>query len=1146
MAECIESAQGDPAVDVGDALTKGVFSYGNRLYCRWDVDSRYAQFSWGSADTYSRYFHDYQRFVERPRKVAERLGTGSQICSSAVYIVKLDLSAFFDRIDVDQLIVTLRSEYARFCGVDETRGADDEEFWTLARKGLDFRWAPEDESKAGLLKDERLPTGLPQGLMPSGFFANAYLLEFDRAVGSACQQHEQLGSQEGSVTLHDYCRYVDDLRLVVSTGSLMSEESVKNQISGWIQSHLDRHSGSGCAGDTGSLIINSTKTEVELVSRVAGATSIGTRMRRLQRQLSGPFDVAALEQLETGLNGLLSIAESSSLREPLRVATEGFPRLSNLLNPPLDVRDDTLTRFAAYRLTKSLRHRRLLMDLSEQRDGQLAGETLLQDYEVTARRLVAAWTENPALVQVLRYAFDLFPSPLLLHDVIDALATKLGEPAAYPDQSAVAWYVFAELFRAAAVETGRTVQHDTQFIAGDLAQYREQLGGYAKSILRLPVTPWYVQQQAALLLACLDEPTDCLDEVDELSLYRALHAYLFGRVVDEQLAAEDIVATAIVGYQITRDAERFARWFRIFELHRGGAAAKESLQLVYISCPELFDKLTTPAQSEPNFVARLLSPELKRYVEAKWSLTKELPTNQWLSLAQVIANPNRVFQQENALLALALQLTALPEERWRENSIGSAFDLVVRCTDWTALNDPHRDVLQLKCARRRSKNGRLFRTPKWCRSDFAWLYTVGQILRAAAVGNNDYTLIAQLGLGEAGWYRGLTSTVSKRQLGMLHLSYALGGTTSAVTPWLSGLLGVLLRWPGVEAEEPAHPAEPISTIAELKAVLEERYRYQAERYGKSSQSPVYRFPVDWEARGERTLRVAVLQGLLPTSKDFASSGLVGVCSEPYRSRHRNHTATLLKLAAEKIRAYARVNGDNRKPQVDLVLLPEYAVHVDDQDLLRAFSDDTGAMLHYGLLGTVEPLGGMPTNAARWLIPSRTRKRRSWITVDQGKFHLTTDEINHGVIMWCPYRVVIELQYPRAPGFRIAGAICYDATDLALAADLKNETHLFVVPAMNQDVKTFDNMICALRYHMYQHVIIANAGEFGGSTAQAPYSDEHKRVISHSHGLNQIAVSVFDIALDHFGPALFALDKIAGVPEVKAIGKTPPAGLHRAS
>ncbi|MNY63318.1 hypothetical protein D3C86_2002580 [compost metagenome] len=82
--------------------------------------------------------------------------------------------------------------------------------------------------------------------------------------------------------------------------------------------------------------------------------------------------------------------------------------------------------------------------------------------------------------------------------------------------------------------------------------------------------------------------------------------------------------------------------------------------------------------------------------------------------------------------------------------------------------------------------------------------------------------------------------------------------------------------------------------------------------------------------------------------------------------------------------------------------------------------------------------------------------------------------------------------------------------------------------------------------MYQHILIANIGEFGGSTAQAPYDKEHRRLISHSHGSEQIAISIFDVRMEDFGPELEAANP--GItrmqPVTTRIGKAPPAGLKR--
>mgnify|MGYP003658128640 FL=1 len=114
----------------------------------------------------------------------------------------------------------------------------------------------------------------------------------------------------------------------------------------------------------------------------------------------------------------------------------------------------------------------------------------------------------------------------------------------------------------------------------------------------------------------------------------------------------------------------------------------------------------------------------------------------------------------------------------------------------------------------------------------------------------------------------------------------------------------------------------------------------------------------------------------------------------------------------------------------------------------------------------------------------------------------------------PHLTLVELPVGIGSRTRIAAAICYDATDLDLVADLRDRSDIFLVAALNQDVQTFDNMVAALHFHMYQPIVLANTGEFGGSTAQAPLP-KHERLISHVHGNNQVAVNVFEIDPEPF-------------------------------
>lgn len=93
---------------------------------------------------------------------------------------------------------------------------------------------------------------------------------------------------------------------------------------------------------------------------------------------------------------------------------------------------------------------------------------------------------------------------------------------------------------------------------------------------------------------------------------------------------------------------------------------------------------------------------------------------------------------------------------------------------------------------------------------------------------------------------------------------------------------------------------------------------------------------------------------------------------------------------------------------------------------------------------------------------------------------------------------------------LTASICYDATDLSLVADLRHLSDVFAIPALNQDVNTFDQMALALHYHMFQMVIVANNGLYGGSNAYTPYRDPYARQVFHLHGQPQASVAFLEI------------------------------------
>lgn len=252
------------------------------------------------------------------------------------------------------------------------------------------------------------------------------------------------------------------------------------------------------------------------------------------------------------------------------------------------------------------------------------------------------------------------------------------------------------------------------------------------------------------------------------------------------------------------------------------------------------------------------------------------------------------------------------------------------------------------------------------------------------------------------------------------------------------------------------------------------------------------------------------------------------------------TASVCRLINQHLRAQksARPSAGSEskgRETLDLIVFPELSVHPSDLFLLHQLSDATQANIFAGLTFQQNGLMGELTNQAVWLLRHTTSRGRTIVPVLQGKKHLTHEEINSGVRPWRPYQVLIQFQNSGSKEYMITGSICYDATDLSLAADLRDVTDAFVVTALNKDITTFDNMAASLNYHMYQPVMISNAGEFGGSTAQAPYRERYDQLIAHVHGTDQVAVSIFRLDLEDFR-------KLSPpVPSKKK--KTAPAGYR---
>lgn len=1137
LAEAVETAQGDPTEkDVQKIRDRGVVSYGNRLHCRWTETPNArgrAHFSWGNSRTYRQYFQDYRAFLARPRRVCAELMPQVQP-GRELFVVSLDIKSFFDRIDRAALLQELRrleAEYREIIGLPD-RMASDEPFWERTARIFDWRWRDGEHGQAELILGPgatELDLGLPQGLVASGFLANAYLVGLDRELHRAACDASEL---DGGIKIHDYCRYVDDIRIVAEARSGsggLAQAEIQKRVEEFVRRELEAHRVR--LGALRALELSDDKCTVTPYRSISAQSNLSALMEVLNAELSGTFDLESLAQAAGGLDGLLWMSdqiEESDEPKPSRLS------LATIAVPNTDVRDDTVKRFVATRLAQLMRHRLAMTDITAPADVGEAlsdrvtnGMALAHEFESTARKLIKCWAENPSLALLLRCGMDLYPHPKLLAPVVEALSIKVfaaldGLDSEGLRQVRVAEYVVADLLRAGAVETGfRDEEEYPESV--DILGYREDLGVLARRIIaERSASPWYLLQQAYLYLASIGDISLAASRKKmpaEALAYKALQrTMMFEPTHSRDLV--DALPLALVAQQLSPSSRRFGVWLA------------EGLRLTEDEDDQAAIVMTV-ALNRPDLVMAALNskggraPRWKKFVPQALIEANRKPSTKRIGtprrterpLLQIMMDSDNVFGQENGVLMLARALLKTVGIQKHLGAGLSASDVTLACTDWSRVQalPEEAEFLSVLPLKGNEAPNPLYANPPWVREDNAWLYGLGRILRAALTGEFDFTSRRYLVTEEVGRYSGLRSTWFKRRFGLLNSGRGLMDEPGPVSPWLSGLLSTLLQWPGVEFRaNDAAEAGAARTPEELLLFIERRIVEQRALFGVRSKTPMYVVPTDDHAPlQDRPLRVAVVQPMRPRRDEFdvkdPTHWTPGVLAE-----HRRHLAEVCKLAYQKLRTWASAQpprlGDDKgeEPVVDVILFPELAVHPEHVFLLRRLSDKLRSNIFTGLTFLHSTKLSAPINQGLWLIRTESPGHgRSIQYAWQGKLHPMKLEREMGVKGYRPHLTLVELPVGTKTRTRIAASICYDATDLDLVADLRDKSDMFLVAALNQDVQTFDNMVAALHFHMYQPVVLANSGEFGGSTAQAPLP-KHERLIAHVHGNNQVAVSVFEI------------------------------------
>lgn len=1146
LADQVETVQGDTRQPITDeASRKRVISYGNRLFC--DAKDGKLRHRWGAAKLYRAYFQDYRKFVSRPEVVFKSLA------DQRAYVVHTDIRQFYDRVRPKTL----------FNAIAQVRKPnDDSAFFSFLESVLDWGWHADDKGDARQYADSAgiedfTRVALPQGLVASGFFANIALFSFDDAMRRA------IGTKiaEG-ITLVDFCRYVDDLRIVVTVAPNMdcSSERLEEVVFGRLNRVLEK--------ETVGLKLSSDKTKV--------ASSGGddrplirqsAKMDRIQSAVSGGFDVLGGEEILAAIQGLMRSQEILSAGED-----------SNWrFSPVPDMRDQTVARFSAARYRTTYRSIRPLLDAADMRDASeiegsdvaLSGRAralrtqrdLDDDAKAFALDLIQRWVRDPSNVRLLRIGLDLWPDAKLLREIL-----SLIRPLTKPEEQGASWriacYCLAEILRAGATEMGLVPDAESLPADIDLAAYRQELSKEAARLIDLGAKiPWYLRQQALLFLAAYNAaaaPASYAENESENQDYRALIRFLRGER-DRLQSSEEFAMLAVLARRA------FAKPRQAIVLTASGLNAERAQQIAQRD-PSFLREIIDAEADAPGFDVNDLPLRIRedlclnlehsggdREILAKAVLDRgpRNPLRNELSLLYFAESFLEQWQAQEsppeaippAQIELALKFT--PEEEGKEHGIATI------------------ENLRILPKSQAPASGSMYKAPAWCKPRERWRFHLGFLLRFILSGQPDFTRFVR----SASWketescYRPAASHWYQRLYGFYNGQQAFGDDWLPITDWTERFLLALLRWPGCRNPKRFGWVEQ-GDIDKARARIRKRIARLEKRRGNATGTLMLRLMAKRPTAmsEKRPLRACVVQTVIPNAKDICENTCdLKLDGNEIRRKHRAHLSATL-AAVERMLTLRATHMDEssykaREGRLDWLIFPELAVHPDDVlkyliPFARAYKTIILAGLTYEEVLSGEPL----VNSALWIIPEwsdayglqiKTRRQgKKYLAPKEEKFNKNGAPVLQG-FRPCQWLIGYpwsgeDNAYDQHDGRPVwlTAAVCYDATDIGLAADLRNRSDILAIPALNKDVKTFDNMALALHYHMFQLVVVANNGKYGGSSVYWPKTGEYNKQIFHVHGQPQASVSFFEIE-----NAADLLQRHDASGDSAGGWKHPPAGLE---
>ena len=1159
LADRVETFLGDPRLPIKETKDdkknrKEILAYGHRLFCDFkDSSKRDLLHRWGSTKLYRQYFHDYRVFLERSDVVADLAAKRNP--NSEIAVIHSDLSEFYDRVRPSLLNEKLRT-------FQRKNSLREKQFFDFAERVFNWRWSGSDRKTATSYGEQHETEGvehvaLPQGLVASGFFANVVLSDFDSILSGKIGKFLDI---EKRFLLEDACYYVDDIRLVVRISKGMPEDDIKSYLVDCLQELLK--------ADAPGLLINEQKTKVTIRrSKKLFLVPQSKAAQRIQNEISGTFDMLHGTELIGAIEGFFHTQKKYSTSRDTGKAgrTDFFVGMS-------DMTDETASRFAAARFRRTFRSLRPLLATSREDeeyrhsdddggDDQEASFSVLPDKLVLSKEqlderarlfamsLIEEWIANPANVRLLRVAFDMYPDEKFLQKVLGILRPGWKSRRFDKRRRKICLYCLAELFRAGATETAMVSDEDCLPEDVSAEEYHERLTKEAVSILKNYLReprpkgnhPWYLMQQVMLYLTARNafpKNLKTANQIDSsLGLYFRFSDFLRGYLPESFEERAIFLIMAHTGFGIgIGDFKR---------LLNNGKEKGEFLTEVDKISPLVAHQLWRIWRKDAT--DRLIRRTKRLGLEPEKRNKKKHVTV--AGLANKTDNP---FWEERNLLALASWLMSLDGGDF-ENTI-TPWEILCK---WQSVEgeyfgkvDPRSFKLDEHAY---STAARLFKVPDWCEhEEERHKFQVGLLLRFAIRGSTalDSSFAAPFQLKKPFTYNRPLSHWEQQRYSAYQGRSAFGHPWLPLSSFVEDMLFHLLRWPGAGISTKAKSLDQIKKkVSQRIHSLNHASMFPSPLFLEHNAPFPYKLP---EENHRRSLRIGIVQSIIPDAKNYKNR-----CEENdpelkddrlFRARHRAHIATLLEGVSQMLRVRESHRGCSGAEDIglDLLVFPELAVHPEDmRSLILPFIRKHKCIVLCGMVyhrkHKFDPNSEL-LNSCFWVIPEWTKANGFQVRfIEQGKKHLSRDESAKltRLVGFRPAQWLIEYEWKNKGKSRplvLSASVCFDATDLDLAADLKYLSDLYVVCALNKDVGTFDSMSKNLSYHMFQGVIVVNNGRYGGSSFFMPYKEQFRRQVFHLHGQPQATISFAEIDPEKL---LERPGSGKGSPEGK--WKTPPAG-----